>query len=83
MFYWNSMKSSCEKDHEHSVRNVQKQVKEWRSQGMTRRMCTSRPSYKSITPAILTYKDKLHLVSYIYFNSISVIVPQYHACPAK
>ena len=66
LFRINSLKPARKENHEESVRSVQRQVREWRDQGMTKPMCTSRPSYKSITPAILSYKDRMHKVAFHY-----------------
>ena len=64
LFHLNNIKPTREKNHEESVRSVQRQVIDWRRQGMKKQMCTSRPSYKSITPAILSYKERLHKVCF-------------------
>ena len=48
--------------HEDGVRNIQRQVLEWRKSGMKKKMCTARPSWKSISLQNLTYKDSSYKV---------------------
>ena len=49
-------------NHEDGVKNIQKQILEWRKTGMKQQMCSARPSWKSISLQNLTYKDKLYKV---------------------
>lgn len=62
LFHLGNLSPKREQNHEECVKSVQDQVKDWRKQGMKKVMCTSRPSYKSVTPAILSYKDRMHKV---------------------
>ena len=62
LFHLNNISPKREQNHDDCVRSVQDQVKEWRKNGMKKPMCTSRPSYKSVTPAILSYKERMHKV---------------------
>ena len=48
--------------HEDGVKNIQRQVMEWRKSGMKQKMCTARPSWKSISLQNLTYKDSSYRV---------------------
>ena len=48
--------------HEDGVKNIQRQVLEWRKSGMKQKMCTARPSWKSISLQNLTYKDTSYKV---------------------
>ena len=49
-------------NHEDGVKSIQRQVLEWRKSGMKTKMCSARPSWKSITLQNLTYKDTLYKV---------------------
>ena len=49
-------------NHEDGVKNIQKQILEWRKTGMKQQMCSARPSWKSISLQNLTYKDRLYKV---------------------
>ena len=58
-------------NHEDGVKNIQRQILEWRKTGMKQQMCSARPSWKSISLQNLTYKDKLYKVLVLimlYFN---------------
>jgi len=59
-------------NHEEGVKSIQRQVLEWRKSGMKTKMCSSRPSWKSITLQNLTYKDTLYKVEINLSNIISL-----------
>ena len=67
-----SLTEKSVRNHEDAVRHVQRQVQDWKKQGIKTPMCTSRPSYKSITPAHLTYKDRMHKVKSLTSNIIQI-----------
>ena len=59
MFFQTSLKNwgYKKRPHEEKVKDVQRQVKEWRESGAKQKMCTGRPGSESITQQVLHYKD--------------------------
>ncbi len=48
--------------HEDKVRDVQRQVRQWRAEGAKKPMCTARPQWKTITIQMVTYKERMHQI---------------------
>ncbi|TRY72249.1 hypothetical protein TCAL_03144 [Tigriopus californicus] len=48
--------------HKQKVEFVQKQVRDWKSQGKAKPMCTARPGWQTISPQFMTYKKRMHQI---------------------
>jgi len=48
--------------HEERVKNIQEQVRRWKVEGRGRKMCTARPSWKSISPQSIAYKGSMYRI---------------------
>jgi len=51
-----------ENSHEERVDMIQKQVRRWRVDGKGRKMCTARPSWKSVSPQSIAYKGSMYRI---------------------
>lgn len=60
---------SAPKKHKQRVEYVQQQVRDWQRLGNGRKMCTARPTWMSITPQRITYKDKSYKVEVKSFHA--------------
>jgi len=69
-FWWRLYLGAGQNNHEDKVRRVQKQVLSWKEDGGGRKMCSARPSWMSITPITLGYKDRLYRVRLDEMNDI-------------
>merc|ERR1712106_382924 len=61
-FWWRLYFGAGSGSHEERVSRVQKQVQGWREEGRGRKMCSARPSWMSISPITLGYKERLYRV---------------------
>jgi len=48
--------------HEDRVNKIQEQVRRWRVEGKGRKMCTARPSWKSVSPQSIAYKGSMYRI---------------------
>jgi len=48
--------------HAERVAHIQEQVRRWKVEGKGRKMCTARPSWKSVSPQSLAYKDSMYRI---------------------
>eukprot|EP01134_Creolimax_fragrantissima_P004148 CFRG4148T1 len=58
--------------HSARVADVQRQMKEWSANGRTKRMCTSRPGWKTFSLRVGTYKNVLNNIHVELYDVIGV-----------
>jgi hypothetical protein len=49
--------------HLEKVKDVQRQVREWKDLGSDKPMCTARPGWQTISPQNMNYKKRMHGIS--------------------
>ena len=52
--------SSAPKKHKEKVADIQKQVREYQTDGDGKGMCTARPGWQTISPQNMEYKNKMY-----------------------
>ncbi|XP_015607446.1 delta(24)-sterol reductase isoform X2 [Cephus cinctus] len=62
--------SSAPKQHEKKVRNIQRQIKEWRNSGANQQMCTARPGWQTMSFRQARYKSSMFNVN---INMVDVL----------
>jgi len=68
--------------HSDRVGKVQEQVRRWRVEGNGRKMCTARPSWKSVTPVKVGYKDKMYRVA-VNLDRVLEVNPDEMTCTVE
>jgi delta24-sterol reductase len=58
--------------HEERVAKIQEQVRRWRVEGRGRKMCTARPSWKSVSPQSIAYKGSMYRIEVDLDHVISI-----------
>lgn len=55
--------NSAPTKHLQKVKDVQKQVRQWRDNGSIKPMCTARPGWQTMSPQNMDYKNRMHKIN--------------------